>query len=173
MTSVNPSRLVLAALAASLFLMMPACVQPGSIDDPAADGGPGGGDEADADINNPTPDADLGDQPDADTEQPPATDPSFATDVYPILQINGAGCAGCHASGSQAAFLPYNDGAAAVYGRLKEGTLRVNTANPEASYILQKPLTGSPQSHRAKIFANTQDARYQTILKWIQAGAKP
>ena len=142
------SRLVVAVMSASLFLV-PACVQPGSIDDPAADAAPGSPNQPDADINNPPPPG----QPDAAPQQ--GGNSSFATDVYPLLQANSLGCANCHTSGGQASFLPYNDGAAAVYGRLMTGTQRVNTASPETSLILEKPLTGSPVSHRVKPFQST------------------
>jgi hypothetical protein len=166
MTSVN-ARLVMSVMVASLFLV-PACVQPGGIDDPdptAADAAP----------QDETPDGGtpvVPGQPDA--EPPPAAaDPTFATDVYPLLQANSLTCGNCHKVGGIAAFMPFDDGASVVYGRLMTGGQRVNTGSPEASLILQKPLAGSAQSHRIKIFQSTADLRYQLILKWIQQGAQP
>lgn len=167
MTTVN-SRLVLTVLAATLFFV-PACVQPGGIDDPSntADAAPG--EQADADPAQPPP---TGGQPDA--EPPPAAaDPTFATDVYPLLQANSLTCGNCHKAGGIASFLPFDDGASVVYGRLMTGGQRVNTGAPESSLILQKPLAGSAQSHRIKIFQSTADLRYQLILTWIQKGAQP
>ena len=165
MTSVN-TRLVLTVLAASLFLV-PACVQPGGIDDPSTTADAGPDDQADADPGQPP-----GDQPDAEPT-PPAADPTFAVDIYPLLQANSLTCGNCHKAGGIASFLPYDDGASVVYARLMTGGQRVNTGSPESSLILQKPLAGSPQSHRIKIFQSTADLRYQLILKWIQKGAQP
>jgi hypothetical protein len=166
MTSVN-TRLVLTVLAATLFLV-PACLQPGGIDDPSATADAAPGEEADADLTNPPPPG----QPDAEPP-PPAGDPTFAADVYPLLQANSLTCGNCHKAGGIASFLPFDDGASVVYGRLMTGGQRVNTGSPEASLILQKPLAGSALSHRIKIFQSTDDARYKLILKWIQTGAQP
>jgi hypothetical protein len=169
MTSVT-SRLVLTVLAATLFLV-PGCVQPGGIDDPSttADAAPDEQADAAPQGNPPPPN---GDQPDA--EPPPAAaDPTFAADVYPLLQANSLTCGNCHKAGGIASFMPFDDGASVVYGRLMTGGQRVNVGSPEASLILQKPLAGSAQSHRIKIFQSTADLRYQLILKWIQQGAQP
>jgi hypothetical protein len=167
MTSAT-SRLVLAVLAATL-LYVPACVQPGEVDDP-----PTPGTQPDADLS--APDAEVPPQqgtPDAAVvNPPPPSDPSFATDIYPKLQSTGLTCAGCHQAGGQASFLPFNDGAATVYGRLQQNG-RVNTGSPDQSLILLAPLTGSSfGQHPFKPFADTNNQDYKTILNWIQKGAK-
>ena len=161
------SRLVVLLAAASLF-SLGACVQPGGIDDPGV--------KADADPSQPEADAAPSDQPDAEPGAPDAEPPqggalTFTADVYPLLQANSLTCGNCHKAGGIAAFLPFDDGDAVVYGRLMTGGQRVNLGSPEASLILQKPLQGSALSHRIKIFQSTSDVRYQLILKWIQTGA--
>jgi hypothetical protein len=161
------SRLVVLLAAAGLF-SLGACVQPGAIDDPAV--------VADADPNQPEADAAPSEQADAEPGAPDAApsqggDPTFTADVYPLLQANSLTCGNCHKVGGIAAFLPFDDGAGVVYGRLMSGGQRVNVGSPESSLILQKPLQGSALSHRIKIFQSTSDPRYQLILKWIQTGA--
>ncbi len=165
MTTMANSRLVLALLAVTL-ICLPACIQPGSIDDPdvKADAAPGAP-KADADINNPPPPG----APDAE----PAGAPSFASDVYPLLQSGGKNCVSCHGAGGIMASFPYDDGATATLQRLMQGGQRVNLGSPATSLVLTKPLTASGVNHRAKLFASTSDPAYKLILSWITSGAAP
>jgi hypothetical protein len=157
------SRLVLAALVASLFCL-PGCLQPGSIDDPGApkaDASPGEQPDPGGDQQNPG-------QPDA--EPPPTGSLTFTTDIYPKLQANALGCANCHQGSGAPAGLILNDGAATVYTRVMSGRVDVNT--PENSKVLLYPLVGSSATtHPFKPFQSTSDASYQLILSWIQGGA--
>jgi len=160
MTKVR-SRLVLAAMA-TLLLSLPGCLQPGSVPDeggdddaPGVDAGPG-----DPDAQAPPPGS-----PDAAPQAPP----TFTANIYGALAA--ASCTGCHTQGQSAQFLPMDDGAATVYARLMDRPNVVQPDNVEASLILQKPLTGSPVPHRAKLFADTNNPTYKLIKLWIEGGA--
>src|SRR5262249_10242169 len=51
--------------------------------------------------------------------------------------------------------------------------MRVNTADPPASLLLERPLykTGA-QDHPIFAWASTQDPAYQLIITWIQQGGR-
>jgi hypothetical protein len=83
------SRLVVLAMVSALFCL-PACLQPGEVEEPGsgsndADAAPNGGPPGspDAAVNPPAPGT-----PDA----APAADPTFTTNIYPLLQANAVGC---------------------------------------------------------------------------------
>jgi hypothetical protein len=50
---------------------------------------------------------------------------------------------------------------------------RVDTNNPAGSLLLTNPLTGDPEPHQVKVFANTDDPRYVYLKTYIEQGAQP
>jgi hypothetical protein len=107
---------------------------------------------------------------------PGGDDPSFATDVYPLLQkasAGGQGCASCHTAGGPAALvLILDDGAPAVHARLLADPELVNLASPADSLLLTKPLYENPPNHPNATWLDTTDPSYVIILEWISAGAQ-
>jgi len=91
---------------------------------------------------------------------------SFAASVHPLLI---AGCRGCHATGQQAGdtqFLLTGD-AAADY--LVVSPL-VDASAPGSSRLLSK-INGNGHGGGTVYAAGTPE--YQTVLQWIQQGARP
>jgi hypothetical protein len=88
---------------------------------------------------------------------------SFATVVLPILQSK---CASCHASFG-GSFRVVGQAATDYTNALNY----VNTSNPSASALLQKP-TGQTSHSGGTVFATTS-AEYTAILGWIVGGAAP
>jgi hypothetical protein len=114
---------------------------------------------------------------------PPPNNVDFDTQVYPLflpLSQGGFGCQGCHTSMGGATPSAGMDlgpvgGPATAYASLDPAThpLRVNLQNPPASLILVNPLYNAMGStHPIFAFTSVNDPGYQTILKWIQEGAK-
>ena len=91
---------------------------------------------------------------------------SFAASVHPLLI---AGCRGCHATGQQAGDtqLVLSGEAAADY--LVVSPL-VDPAAPASSRLLSK-MSGNGHGGGAVYAAGTPE--YQTVLQWIQQGARP
>lgn len=102
---------------------------------------------------------------------PPTPTLDFSTDIMPIFAQNG--CAACHAEGGTAAGtnLLFNKEASIVWNALREGTSRVNLANPTASYLLSYPLLEEPPNHPNASFDSPQHPGYVRILQWIEEGA--
>jgi hypothetical protein len=106
---------------------------------------------------------------------PLPTNVSFAQTVVPIFTARG--CVACHGGngpGKALGGLDLNGGVSKLYGELVEErpNVRVNTAMPEASLVLTKPLFEVPPNHQNGTFQNTQDPDYRKILAWIKEGAK-
>jgi hypothetical protein len=100
--------------------------------------------------------------------------PSFTTDVYPILQKaskGGQDCASCHTAGGVGAVLIMDDGAAAVYARLKAAPGVIDLATPANSMLLSYPLYETPPNHPNATWLDTTNPYYQKILLWITGGA--
>jgi hypothetical protein len=105
--------------------------------------------------------------------------PTFAANIWPMLQKGadgGLGCANCHtALGTNPALqfdLPAADTLAAILAR--PGV--VNLATPLESLLLTKPLYELPpalQNHPNATFANQLDPNYILFLRWIEGGALP
>ncbi len=91
---------------------------------------------------------------------------SFATAVYPLLI---AACRGCHAVGQQAGEtqLLFTGDAATDYPTVSR---LVDTSAPAASRLLSK-MSGNGHGG-GTVYAPTTP-EYQTILQWIQQGARP
>jgi hypothetical protein len=101
------------------------------------------------------------------TTTPPAQTPpkTYVADVKPILAARA--CASCHTAAQGRSFrlaTPAND--TADYA---EAMQEVNTTTPESSAILRRPaqLAGHP----LRVFPQGS-ADYNTILQWIQQGAR-
>ncbi len=99
---------------------------------------------------------------------------SFTLDVMPVFSKAGCNTGSCHGSargkdGFHLSLFGYDpDG---DYGKITRQMLgrRVNLALPEESLLLTK-ATGSVLHTGGKSFETT-DELYQTVLKWIEAGA--
>lgn len=107
-----------------------------------------------------------------------ATDPSFATDIYPRLQRAGAGglgCANCHTANGPAAVLPYDDAPQTVLDHMKALPGVLDLATPANSMFLTYPLyePTPPQNHPNATFLDINDPNYKLFLLWITNGAKP
>jgi hypothetical protein len=106
------------------------------------------------------------------------TDPTFAADIYPLLQKAGAGglgCANCHTANGTAAILPYDGPAQSVLDAIKAAPGVLDLATPANSLFLTKPLyePTPPQNHPNATFLDTNDPDYKLFLLWITNGAKP
>ena len=92
--------------------------------------------------------------------------PSFAEDVEPLLD---AGCERCHAADGQA-----SNTAFILVGQLDEDydmTLQfVDLGDPESSRLLSK---GSGSGHTGGVIFDDRSSEYETILEWIEYGARP
>jgi hypothetical protein len=91
---------------------------------------------------------------------------SFATAVHPLLI---AACKGCHAVGQQAGEtqLLFTGDAATDYPTVSR---LVDTSAPAASRLLSK-MSGNGHGGGTVYAPTTHE--YQTILQWIQQGARP
>lgn len=106
---------------------------------------------------------------------PLPTNVSFVGTVVPIFTARGCiACHGANGPGKALGGFDLNGGAEKVYKELVEERpgIRVNTAMPEASLVLTKPLYEVPPNHQNGTFASTQDPDYRKILAWIKEGAK-
>lgn len=110
----------------------------------------------------------------------PATiaNPTFVTDIYPLLQkpsAGGLGCASCHtATGTAGAVLQYDLPAADALAAIKaRPNVLVLAAGTEAtSLFLTKPLyEPAPVNHPNATFLDVNDPYYQLFLRWIVQGA--
>ena len=106
------------------------------------------------------------------------TDPSFATDIYPMLQKasqGGLGCANCHTAGGPGAVLPYDTDPTTTLAAMKAATGVIDLATPAASLFLTMPLYElvPPQNHPNATFLDINDPAYKLFLLWITNGAKP
>ena len=90
---------------------------------------------------------------------------SFATDVSPLL----APCRRCHVQGQEAGDtrLLFAGDAATDYATV---VMFVDTSAPSSSRLLAK-LSG--QSHEGGEIYAVDSPEYQTLLHWIQQGARP
>jgi hypothetical protein len=107
-----------------------------------------------------------------------ATDPTFAADIYPLLQKAGAGglgCANCHTANGPAAVLPYDDAAQTVLDHMKAIPGVLDLTTPANSMFLTYPLyePTPPQNHPNATFLDINDPDYKLFLLWITNGAKP
>jgi superoxide dismutase, Cu-Zn family len=112
---------------------------------------------------------------------PPPGGIDFDTQIYPMfLQVaqGGFGCQGCHTSlngATPAAGMDLSGGPGPAYTQLDPmlHPTRVDTANPPASLVLERPLyKPATQDHPIFAWASTQDPAYQIILTWIQQGGR-
>jgi hypothetical protein len=106
------------------------------------------------------------------------TDPTFASDIYPLLQRAGAGglgCANCHTANGPGAVLPYDDPPQTVLAHMTAITGVINTTTPAQSMFLTMPLyeTTPPQNHPNATFLDANDPDYKLFMLWITNGAKP
>src|SRR6056297_1736110 len=104
-----------------------------------------------------------------------AEPPSFQQDVMPVFFRAGCNAGACHgaASGKDGFMLslfgydPQGD-----YFRITEEMIgrRINPAVPEQSLLLLKAVGQVPHTGGQRF--STDSSYYQTLLKWIAAGAK-
>jgi len=104
---------------------------------------------------------------------------SFA-DIERDLERTNFSCAngtkGCHGTATPTGVMKLTQNASldatSLMGNYQEVLMRVNTAMPDQSLILQKTLITSTVSHAGiKPFDTAQDATYKRWLLWIQLGA--
>jgi hypothetical protein len=90
---------------------------------------------------------------------------SFASSVRPLLEA----CVRCHAAGQEAGDtqLVFTGAAAADYAAVSRF---VDTAAPSGSRLLAKM---SGQGHEGGSIYAAGSPEYQTVLQWIQQGARP
>jgi hypothetical protein len=124
-------------------------------------GGAGGGGGGGGDVNDPA----------------LITNPTFETDIYPLLQrasAGGLGCGNCHTAGGAAAILPYDGGAAATLTLIQNTPGVLDLATPANSLLLTMPLyEPAPANHPNATFIDINDPYYQLFLRWITQGALP
>ena len=104
----------------------------------------------------------------------PAQAPSFVHDVEPVFTRLGCNMGSCHGKGagqngfrlSLRGYAPEMD---YVCLTREMHTRRIDTANPENSLLLLKPLGKAPHEG-GKLFSETS-REYQVLLDWIKAGA--
>jgi hypothetical protein len=108
------------------------------------------------------------------------TNPTFAADIYPVLQrvaAGGLGCASCHTLGGQAgALLQFDLPAADVLAALTgvAGRVVITAGSEATSTFLTKPLyEPAPVNHPNATFLDINDPYYRMFLAWITQGALP
>ncbi|HLJ56650.1 MAG TPA: DUF1549 and DUF1553 domain-containing protein [Chthonomonadaceae bacterium] len=107
---------------------------------------------------------------------PPPRPVSFINDVVPVLTRAGCNAGACHGAAagkggfklSLRGYAPEIDYAAMA--RLGRGR-RVDTARPEASLVLRKPLLEIP--HRGGMAIKPGSVEYSILSRWLHAGAPP
>jgi hypothetical protein len=112
-----------------------------------------------------TPDAAAGDAAAGDAAASDGAALSFATNVLPLLQP----CTRCHVAGQEAGdtHLLFTGSAPADYSAV---VTFVDTSTPTASRLLVK-MRG--ESHEGGTIYAADTPEYQTVLNWIQQGARP
>ncbi|MBI2942637.1 MAG: IPT/TIG domain-containing protein [Candidatus Wallbacteria bacterium] len=95
-----------------------------------------------------------------------SADPAFAANVYPIFRRR---CISCHGPGSGNGQWAASSAAESFSAIQNRGVVAVE--DPEASLLLAKPSGRVRMSSGVIIFSSTSDPDYQTILRWIRAGA--
>ena len=105
---------------------------------------------------------------------------SFSQQVYPIFARRS--CDPCHSGGGPGkdlGGLMLDTGVMKVFRELTQelspnsGTTRVDLKEPVKSLLLTMPLAETPpDKHPVSPFASTADLDYQTLLRWIEQGAK-
>ena len=111
---------------------------------------------------------------------PPVGGVDFDTQIYPLFLTvaeGGLGCIGCHTNqggADPAGGMNLYGGPAEAYASLDPNQYdqRVNTVNPDRSYLLVRPLyePDGLQDHPIFAFTSPQDAAYRLILTWITEG---
>ncbi len=103
----------------------------------------------------------------------------FENQVLPVLAGAGGGCgngAGCHQERAGGFYFSQNYAGNAeeiqrIWDRLSARA--VNVADPDASTILTKPLSGNGVNHAGgKAWNDANAAGYQTIANWIRAASQ-
>lgn len=100
--------------------------------------------------------------------------PSFVNEVTPLLTRMGCNQGSCHGKGSgQNGFRLSLRGYAPEWDHLwltrEFSSRRVNTADPEASLLLRKPLGQAPHEGGKLLRAGSRE--HQLLLNWLKAGA--
>jgi hypothetical protein len=105
---------------------------------------------------------------------------SFSQQVYPIFAKRS--CDPCHSGGGPGkdlGGLMLDTGLTKVFRELTQeispnsGTTRIDLKQPAKSLLLTMPLAETPpDKHPVAPFASTTDPDYQTLLRWIEQGAK-
>ncbi len=99
--------------------------------------------------------------------------PSFVNDVQPILTRLGCNMGACHGKGAgQNGFRLSLRGYAPEWDHLwltrEFDARRINSAEPTASLLLQKPTGQAP--HAGGVLMKAGGREYQVLLAWIKAG---
>lgn len=95
-----------------------------------------------------------------------STDPTYVTDIKPILQSL---CVGCHSG--LPSNMPLSAGLSNDTADYASVTAEINTGAPAMSDLLLRAIQDSSVSHPVQSFTNGS-SQYNTILQWIQTGAK-
>lgn len=100
----------------------------------------------------------------------------FAATVAPVFTARGCDSVECHGGGIRGTFALSPAGAKNLALDFAQASLQVNGDDPAASPLLLKPLPVSAGGvpHGGELdpgaFTSTDDADYQAILAWIEAG---
>ncbi len=100
--------------------------------------------------------------------------PSFVNEVTPLLTRLGCNQGACHGkragqNGFRLSLRGYAPDWDHAWLTREFGSRRVNTADPEASLLLRKPLGQAP--HEGGKLLRTGSREHQLLLKWLRAGA--
>ncbi|MEO8351600.1 MAG: DUF1553 domain-containing protein [Chthoniobacteraceae bacterium] len=104
------------------------------------------------------------------------TVPMFRRDVLPILSKAGCNTGGCHGAlagkgGFRLSLFGYNPEADYLTITRQSRGRRIEPADPGRSLLLTKPTTAIRHKGGKRIEVGSED--YETIAKWIAAGAPP
>lgn len=92
----------------------------------------------------------------------PPANPTYVRDIEPVL----ASCVGCHV---RVGDYPLSQGLTQDSADYQSTLRQVNLTTPASSRLLRRPT--STNDHPVKVF-DTTSLQYQTLLRWIQQGAK-
>ena len=107
---------------------------------------------------------------------PPPGPLGFVANVFPRLQRaidGGAGCANCHVAGGVGEVLVYDGAAEDVYAAIMAAPGVVDTAAPDASLLVSKPLFEVPANHPNATWLSVSHPDYRLLRAWIEQGARP
>jgi hypothetical protein len=99
--------------------------------------------------------------------------PTFASQIEPMLTAKGCDDLNCHGGGIRGTFELSPAGDKDVALDFAQASLQVTGDNPPQSPLISKPLdpnAGGSVHGGGVFFVDTDDADYQALLAWIEAG---